>query len=1288
MKEKRKKVIVYAEDLESIPEQSENFFRNADIIIIDAAIYNLEREDGKLTATKRGIRGHLNTSSALQIIKKYKPDLAFLTQLGHTYPDYEETVNNVREYWYSIRDDCNTEVHIPHDGLKINLDSELINLSETSIELIEDVKNYNPSNLRNDVLRDDFRIVSAWYSSKKQGKKIKFSYEDIINLARLIYDEIERRKAEGRMKHDWHPETMKKYAKELYDIVSEKGFRKLKPAFGSPGGKLYLRDKIIPLIPEHKVYVEPYAGGASVFFGKKPSSVEVLNDLDSDVAFLYRFMKSASDEDINDLLRKDWNPNEQRWSRFKEELSTKLKDSERFYRLYYVKKWSFNRAEKTFSAHTGGNSEPPSPLKHFDIYRDRLKNVKVRNEDAIEIIKKYDSADSFFYLDPPYPEEWNTDFGYTWDDFRELIDALKDIKGKFILSINMSDKVRELLPSGWHKVKVKRLTTAPAHRQKAVYEYEYLILNYEPREYNIYTFRHSAELKTEDRELITEDRKLATEDREIPEHQKDKLSKLDLSMFKDFIIVKDFVSVVGSSVDEQSKEPADLDLLIRLNPEYSYIRRVVEAKLRKMNPEVHPFCEPMGSGDDYLPLYDLVLVRRRNPELVKLSEDVESKNEEASKETLKTSKDCNPLKPFLPMKPLKRFYRVEDAIEAAQELDLEGKGIILEKKFNGYRGLLHRKGKEVKLYSDQAKDISFPFPRIREQALKLTNRDFILDGEIVIYDEKGMPAGRRPAQKYIGAVKSHKDISDKNVVFHAFDVLYFDDKCVMELREYERKKILMEQFKETDNIKKVRVYVAKNREQAIKLIEKLKDLPGSEGAILKSFDGIYTPGEESKYWIKFRKEIELHLLTYGMLPVKGTDAVRHKLGIYITDREAELIDKKHLTQLNGRWVLTLGNSFNTSIKAEKGSVLHVQVEEIWRHLNTRTKKYHFSLHKPRVVEVLDKKSTTTLAELDNYVVSRGVQVKFNEQMTETELAEIKVRDFPKRMQESFRAVMDKRLWCPFVVQYHYRGHQITLEEREELRLPQRYKYYLRSLHQDLRLWSPVGVLNKVKPESVVEWDSDLIKDSFLEGITVLSPTTTARDDTDDFRKCVAAKQGKVRCVLKLIEPSSWLRIEGISDIGEPGSTPYAPGIFLIVAKGYYTVHEVTDHIIRIQFKCMKGKVNREVLDRADKMGIYIETYPDKPPDKLKDLDGLWNFQIAHIEADRRIILARLLKPDKYIRQMASMLKILKKKIELSVEEMEKIIELTDKGAWRSQVASQLSRSKSTILRFQKLFGLL
>ena len=96
MKEKRKKVIVYAEDLESIPEQSENFFRNADIIIIDAAIYNLEREDGKLTATKRGIRGHLNTSSALQIIKKYKPDLAFLTQLGHTYPDYEETVNNVR----------------------------------------------------------------------------------------------------------------------------------------------------------------------------------------------------------------------------------------------------------------------------------------------------------------------------------------------------------------------------------------------------------------------------------------------------------------------------------------------------------------------------------------------------------------------------------------------------------------------------------------------------------------------------------------------------------------------------------------------------------------------------------------------------------------------------------------------------------------------------------------------------------------------------------------------------------------------------------------------------------------------------------------------------------------------------------------------------------------------------------------------------------------------------------------------------------------------------------------
>jgi len=87
----------------------------------------------------------------------------------------------------------------------------------SQLEMIEDIKSYKPESVPLDVLRDDWRIVMAWYSSKKQGKEVKHSFKIIIDLAKGIYEELKKR---GII---FHPETYQRYSRELFKIVAKYG---------------------------------------------------------------------------------------------------------------------------------------------------------------------------------------------------------------------------------------------------------------------------------------------------------------------------------------------------------------------------------------------------------------------------------------------------------------------------------------------------------------------------------------------------------------------------------------------------------------------------------------------------------------------------------------------------------------------------------------------------------------------------------------------------------------------------------------------------------------------------------------------------------------------------------------------------------------------------------------------------------------------------------------------------------------------------------------------------------
>ena len=73
-----------------------------------------------------------------------------------------------------------------------------------------------------------------------------------------------------------------------------------------------------------------------------------------------------------------------------------------------------------------------------------MARTTIENLDACDCILRYDSPDTFFYIDPPY---WNADFyavSFSEQDFQRLADTLKQITGKFILSLNDTPEVREI----------------------------------------------------------------------------------------------------------------------------------------------------------------------------------------------------------------------------------------------------------------------------------------------------------------------------------------------------------------------------------------------------------------------------------------------------------------------------------------------------------------------------------------------------------------------------------------------------------------------------------------------------------------------------------------------------------------------------------------------------------------------------------------------------------------------------------------------------------------------------
>lgn len=234
-----------------------------------------------------------------------------------------------------------------------------------------------------------------------------------------------------------------------------------KPLFTYFGGKQRMASKIVPLLPPHTCYVEPFAGSAAVMFKKGLPVVtnndhyrEVLNDTNAAIVNIFKVMQDPILRDK--LLQKLC------WTVFAEseyEFAKRINDNPTQYPPE-LQAWStllglqMSFAGKLFGGmkfatssenHAGGFN---NWTKNLQQCKDRLRLAYIFNTDALTIIKRFDAPHTCFYVDPPYPETTQGHYrGYTQQDFDNLIEVLNGCKGSVVLSCYDNTAV----PDSWEK---------------------------------------------------------------------------------------------------------------------------------------------------------------------------------------------------------------------------------------------------------------------------------------------------------------------------------------------------------------------------------------------------------------------------------------------------------------------------------------------------------------------------------------------------------------------------------------------------------------------------------------------------------------------------------------------------------------------------------------------------------------------------------------------------------------------------------------------------------------------
>ncbi len=256
------------------------------------------------------------------------------------------------------------------------------------------------------------------------------------------------------------------------------------------GGKFASADRIVALFPSpqtYKTYVEPCCGACHIILNKPQyGHNEVINDLDNNLIAFWMEMKTNA-SGLQTWLE-DMPYSYELYRRYYKSLfdGSELAQFDRAWRYFYCLRQTgtgwLRKSIVGWDNRSGNVRSFRSAIEVFEIVQERLHGVAIDSRDVLDTVRRYDSPDTFFYLDTPYlGTEQYYEVCKKGFPHAELAKLLQAAKAKVAFSCYPHPNIEEWYPaSTWHRTQWQQYKSSDIQSDSPALATELLLTNYEP----------------------------------------------------------------------------------------------------------------------------------------------------------------------------------------------------------------------------------------------------------------------------------------------------------------------------------------------------------------------------------------------------------------------------------------------------------------------------------------------------------------------------------------------------------------------------------------------------------------------------------------------------------------------------------------------------------------------------------------------------------------------------------------------------------------------------------------